>query len=56
MLSHGMRNFSLPRDESALTGAFFALCNTTVQQAIQDLSDLNQTTLKIQYDLPTAAK
>jgi len=56
MLSHGMRDFSLPRDESALTGAFFASCNTTVQQAIQDLSNLNQTTLKIQYDLPTAAK
>lgn len=56
MLSHGMRDFSLPRDESALTGAFFASCNTTVQQAVQDLSNLNQTTMKIQYDLPTAAK
>ena len=51
-LSHGMRDFSLPRDETALTGAFYPASNPNVQSAINDLSRLNHTTFKIQIAAP----
>lgn len=52
VLSHGMRDFSLPRDETALTGAFYPASNRNVQAAITDLSRLNHTTFKIQIATP----
>jgi hypothetical protein len=51
-LSHGMRDFSLPRDESALSGVFLPSCNDVLRKAIEDLSKLDQTTMTVQAASP----
>jgi hypothetical protein len=48
-LSHGMRDYSLPRDETALSGIFVPFCNSSLRAAVDDLRTLQQTTLQIQY-------
>lgn len=42
-LSHGMRDFSLPRDQAALTGVFSPSSNTTFLTALAGLQELEQT-------------
>jgi hypothetical protein len=54
-LSHGMRDYSLPRDETALSGIFVPSSNSSLRVAIDDLKSLRQTTLQIQYAPSTAS-
>jgi hypothetical protein len=51
-LSHGMRDFSLPRDESALSGVFLPSCNDALRKAIHDLGKLDQTTMTVEAASP----
>jgi hypothetical protein len=54
-LSHGMRDYSWPRDETALSGIFVPFSNSSLRSAIDDLRSLEQTTLQIQYAPPTTS-
>lgn len=52
-LSHGMRDFSLPRDQTALTGVFSPSSNRAFLDALTELRGLKQMTVQFSTESPT---